>query len=183
MTASAPGAGDEFRRLMSRWPTGVSIVSAREAGRDHGLTVNALLSVALRPPTLLISLANDAETTPIVSRTRAFSVSFLASDQRPISERFASALSSEEKFLGLPILRGPSGLAWIAGAIGHAECHVVEEVPALDHRLFLGEVRSVSFGDDRSPLVFHRSGYAEAVGEGALQLPAARGDRAAARQP
>ena len=42
-----------FRRLMARWATGVSVVAAHDPAGDAGLTVNALFSVSLRPPSVL----------------------------------------------------------------------------------------------------------------------------------
>jgi flavin reductase (DIM6/NTAB) family NADH-FMN oxidoreductase RutF len=163
-----------FRRLMSRWASGVSVLTAREGTRDYGMTVNALLSVSLSPPLLLVSLSTDADTTPVVERTGCFAVSFLSAAQRSVSERFARVAPPEEKFLGIALSRGTLGPAWIDGALGGAECRVRSVTPAADHRLILGEVEGVSFGPDGSPLLFHRSGYAEASGTDTLRLPPPR---------
>ena len=172
---SEPGTDPmAFRRLMGRWPTGVAVVTARADGRDHGLTVNALLSVSLRPPTLLVSLGNEADTTPVVERSGRFAVSFLASAQRSVSERFALTLPPEEKFVGQALDRTPEGLAVLPGALARVECRVRAVVPQLDHRLVLGEVEWIDLADDSTPLLFHRSGYAEVDGEGRLRLPSPR---------
>ena len=104
-----------FRRLMGRWPTGVAVVTTRAEGRDHGLTVNALLSVSLHPPTLLVSLGNDADSTPVVERSGRFAASFLSAAQRAISERFAQTAPSAEKFRNLTVDRTPAGLAVLPG--------------------------------------------------------------------
>jgi len=169
-----PADPARFRRLMSRWASGVSVVTARDGARDYGMTVNALLSVSLSPPLLLVSLSSDADTTPVVERTARFAVSFLSSAQRAVSERFARVAPPEEKFLGVAVSRGALGPAWIDGSLGWAECRVRSVTPAADHRLIVGEVEGVGFGTDASPLVFHRSGYAEASGDGTLRLPPPR---------
>ena len=155
---------------MSRWATGVAIVTAREGSHDAGLTVNGLLSVSLAPPSLLISLTRDADTTPVIERTGAFAASFLAADQRAWSERFAKPLAAPEKFAGVPVHRGRTGAALLDDSLGAIECRVVSATPAFDHTLFLGEVVAVELGNDRTPLVFQRSGYAEADAEGRLRL-------------
>lgn len=163
-----------FRRLMSRWASGVSIVTAREGGRDYGMTVNALLSVSLDPPLLLISLSKDADTTPVIERTRTFAVSFLSADQRAISERFARAIPPEQKFQDLAVGRAVLGPSTIPGSLGHVECQVRSVTPAGDHRLIVGQAVGLDLGPDATPLVFHRSGYARAVGTDGLTLPPPR---------
>jgi flavin reductase (DIM6/NTAB) family NADH-FMN oxidoreductase RutF len=161
-----------FREWMARWPTGVCVVTAHDAGGDAGLTVNAFLSVSVRPPTVLVSLERGVDTLPVVERSRAFAVNLLAADQRALSERFARAVPSAEKFAGLPVHRGSTGAALLDGALGALECRVVSLSPAVDHLFVLGEVVRQEFGPDAPPLVFYHSGYAEPSSDGRLRLPA-----------
>jgi 3-hydroxy-9,10-secoandrosta-1,3,5(10)-triene-9,17-dione monooxygenase reductase component len=172
MTVGAPPVDSAtFRRWMARWATGVSVVTAREGDRDAGLTVNALLSVSLAPPSLLVSLTREADTTPFIERSGRFAVSFLAADQRALSERFARTDPPAEKFRDVPVHRSPGGLALLDGALGAAECRVVSKTPAYDHLLIVGEVVHQEFGRDDGPLLFFRAAYAEAEGSGSLRLP------------
>ncbi len=160
-----------FRRLMARWATGVSVVTARENGRDRGLTVNAFLSVSLEPPRILVSIATDADAWPAIQRSRAFAVSVLAAGQRGISQRFASRASPEEKFAGIDLHRGATGVALLDGTLAVFECHVEQEISAGDHVLVLGSVVALEEGVDAPPLVFYRSGYATAEPNERLRLP------------
>lgn len=148
-----------FRKLMARWPTGVSVVTARDGTIDAGLTVNAFLSVSLSPPSVLVSLTKDADTTPVIERTGLFAVNFLAVHQRPMSERFARPSPPAEKFVGLPVHRGRTGLALLDGTLGAIECRVVSSWPVYDHILLVGEVVHQESGRDAGPLVYFRSGY------------------------
>jgi flavin reductase (DIM6/NTAB) family NADH-FMN oxidoreductase RutF len=159
-----------FRALMSRWATGVSVVTARHAERDAGLTVNALLSVALAPPALLVSLSNEVDTLPLISKSGHFGVSFLAAGQRSLSERFAQTLPSEEKFRGLALHRGPKGSPLLDGAIAAVECRVRSTTPMFDHTLVVGEAVHSEVATDGAPLLYYRSGYAEAEGPDRLRL-------------
>lgn len=171
MGIPTPLDGPAFRRLMGRWATGVSVVTAREQDVDVGMTVNALLSVSLAPPSLLISLTREADTTPRIERSGRFAVNVLASDQRALSVRFAQEIPPAEKFRGLAFHRGPSGLALLDGAISALECRVVSKTPAYDHLLILGEVLHHELGRDASPLLFFRSDYATAEGPATVRLP------------
>jgi len=166
---SGPDTG-AFRTLMGRWSTGVSVVTSRDGGADAGLTVNAFLSVSLSPPSVLVSLTKDADTTPVIERTGLFAVSFLAADQRPLSERFARPVPAAEKFFGVSVHRGPNGLALLDGTLGAVECRVASSVPAYDHILLIGEVVHLEVGRETAPLLFYRSAYAEAEGPDRLHL-------------
>ena len=159
-----------FRAVMARWPTGVTIVTAQENGRDTGLTVNAFLSVSLTPPLVLVSLTHDADATPVIRRTRSFAISILAHDQREISERFAKVVAPAEKFAHLPVRRGRDGLALIDGALATLECTVVHEFDLADHHLYIGEVVQADVHRDDAPLLFYRSRYAEMTGPETVKL-------------
>lgn len=171
-----PSAVDptEFRRSISAWATGVSVVTTRDGAAVAGLTVNALLSVSLAPPTLLVSLTNDADTTPRIRRGGRFAVSVLRADQRAVSERFALAVPSAEKFQGIAVHDSPGGQPWVDGALANFECVVDHVVPAGDHTLFLGRVVAIENGADGLPLTFFRSRYGRAVGNGAVDLSGTR---------
>jgi 3-hydroxy-9,10-secoandrosta-1,3,5(10)-triene-9,17-dione monooxygenase reductase component len=166
-----------FRQLMARWATGVSVVTARDGDRDRGLTVNAFLSVSLDPPRVLVSISTDADAWPAIHHSGAFAVSVLAATQQGLSQRFASRVSPEEKFAGVDLHRGTAGVARLDGAIATFECQVDQEIPAGDHMLILGRVVAVEEGADLPPLLFYRSGYAEAEPDDLLRLPRNRSPR------
>lgn len=160
-----------FRSAMGRWATGVSVVTSSDRGQDAGLTVNALLSVSLHPPSVLVSLMHDVDTLPVVERSHAFAVNVLAADQRSLSERFARAVPAAEKFAGLPVRRGSHGLPLLEGTLATLECRLLSSTPVFDHHLLVGEVERFDLGPDRLPLLFFRSAYSEAVDPQRVRLP------------
>lgn len=174
--AGAPGTIDPatFRGAMARWSTGVSVVTTRSGDHDAGLTVNAFLSVALSPPTVLVSIAHDAEATPHLDRSGRFAIGVLRADQQELSVRFARAVASTEKFAGLPVHRGLGGVPLIDGTLATLECRVVSHLDVVDHRLYVGEVERIALGPDAPPLLFLRSQYASVEPDGRLRLPVAR---------
>lgn len=165
-----PVAPASFRAIMARWATGVSVVTSRDRGADAGLTVNALLSVALEPPSVLVSLQRDVDTLPVLRRSGVFAVSLLAADQRSLSERFAQAVPSDAKFRGVAVHRGTTGAPLLDGALAVLECRLVSATPAFDHVLVVGEVVRAEEGADTAPLLFFRGRYAEAESANRLRL-------------
>jgi flavin reductase (DIM6/NTAB) family NADH-FMN oxidoreductase RutF len=161
---------ERFRGAMGRWATGVTVVTAHAGGEDAGMTVNAFLSVALAPPSILVSLQREVETLPVLRRARRFGVSVLAAGQRELSRRFAQAISPAEKFRGVPVHRTPSGTPLLDGALLTLDCRLASEVPAFDHVLIVGEVERLEEGPEAVPLLFFRGQYGEADDDGRLRL-------------
>src|SRR5579871_4778346 len=168
MAAPAPIDPEQFRRTIARWVSGVAIVTGRHGSFDVGLTVNSIISVALRPPTLLISLSETADSTPVIERSGVFGVSLLTAAQRAVSERFARSIPSAEKFEGLAVHRGTTGVALLDGALATFECRVERTVPVADHHLEVGVVVAAEGTGDELPLTFFRSHYGEPAAPGTL---------------
>jgi flavin reductase (DIM6/NTAB) family NADH-FMN oxidoreductase RutF len=148
-----------FKALLSRFPTGVTVVTARDAaGADHGITVNAFCALSLSPPLVLICIDQAAAMHGVISSTPAFAVNILAADQEALSRRFAEP--DEGRFDGLDVVRALTGSALLSGTAAQLECTVRERHPAGDHLIVIGEVVSGAVSDaDAQPLAYHRGAY------------------------
>lgn len=149
----------EFRRLLGHFATGVSVVAAREpgTGEPHGLTVNALCSVSLEPPLVLVCVEQDSVTHGLIARSNAFSVNILATEQERLSRRFAMP-ELASKFEGVAWREEATGSPVLEDALAWLDCRLDASHVAGDHTIFIGEVVA---GDAREggPLLFYRGGY------------------------
>jgi len=163
MTTAETGFGpDIFRRVMGHFVTGVTVVSAFEGARPLGITVNALSSVSLEPPLVMVALDRRRFLTPIVRVARRYAVNILSEEQQAMSDCFAGAdvQPGRDEFCGVAWHPGPTGLPLIDGAIATLECTVVETFSAGDHDLFIGRVDSLqNAADHPMPLLYYRRRY------------------------
>jgi flavin reductase (DIM6/NTAB) family NADH-FMN oxidoreductase RutF len=168
MTQYTEGVGSfTFRRIMSSFPTGVTVVTTRGSnGEPIGLTANAVSSVSLTPPQLLVCLGRERFTSAAMRSHGAFAINFLAHEQLWIAERFASR--SDDKFAGITIAEGALSLPLIEGALATAECMVERQIEAGDHIIFIGSVRSGEAKDGK-PLMFFQSEYGTWHGKAAAE--------------
>jgi 3-hydroxy-9,10-secoandrosta-1,3,5(10)-triene-9,17-dione monooxygenase reductase component len=153
---------DTFRRLMGHFVTGVTVVSALDGDQPFGITVNALSSVSLEPPLVMVALDRRRFLTPIVRAAGRYAINVLAEDQQSLSDCFAGApvTPGREAFCGAAWHAGPSGLPLIEGAIATLECTVVETFSAGDHDLFIGRVDTLGSGPGHPmPLLYYRRRY------------------------
>ena len=147
----------EFRDACGRFPTGVCVVTSLGADGPSGMTANAVTSLSLEPPLMIVCFARTARTLAAVEHSRRFGVHFLAHDQEDVAARFASKRPEREKFDGLA-WRDEDGVPVIEGSLAWLGCELRELRPGGDHLIGIGEVVDVrhSGGD---PLVFFGGSY------------------------
>jgi 3-hydroxy-9,10-secoandrosta-1,3,5(10)-triene-9,17-dione monooxygenase reductase component len=157
---TAPSA--EFRIAMGQFATGVTVVTALDGARPQGITVNALSSVSLDPPLVMIALDRKRFIVPTIRATGRYAVNVLAEEQQWLSDCFAGAnvTPNRDAFCGASWRPGATGLPILDGAIATLECEVVDVVSFGDHDLFVASVSACSIGDaDAPPLLYHRRRY------------------------
>jgi 3-hydroxy-9,10-secoandrosta-1,3,5(10)-triene-9,17-dione monooxygenase reductase component len=160
--AAARIDSDTFRRVMGHFVTGVTVVTALDGERPFGITVNALSSVSLDPPLVMVALDRRRFLTPIVRAAGRYAVSILSEHQQALSDCFAGAPVEPGRleFCGASWHAGPTGLPLLDGAIATLECTVVETFSAGDHDLFIGHVDSLgNEAGDPMPLIYFRRRY------------------------
>jgi flavin reductase (DIM6/NTAB) family NADH-FMN oxidoreductase RutF len=145
----------DFREFMRRWPTGVAVVTTAGPSGPVGCTVNALMSLSVEPPLLLVSLGEDSRTLEAIRRTDLFGASILAAAQAELSERFANC-AREERFTGLE-LRVEHGVPLLAGAAAQMVCTVQQLEQIADHVLVVGAPVWQSVDPDRPPFLSRRT--------------------------
>jgi len=151
---------DLFRNVMSHYATGVTVVTARVGDKKHGLTVNAICSVSLDPPLLLVCVRKHTYSYKLITESQNFAVNILSLDQEMIAKRFANnTLTADERFLGVDYRSEVSGAPILEEALSWLDCKVVAAYPGGDHTIFLGEVMALERRTDMQPLLFFRSEY------------------------
>ena len=149
-----------LREVMSRFPTGVSVITIGFNGELHGMTANSVTSVSLNPPLIAVAIDNRAYTESLVRQSGHFSVNLLARDQIALSRAFSRAgTRGNELFRSVAYALGPRGDPLILGTIGQIGCRVYAGCPAGDHTLWIGAVEEAHWGDAKDPLVFYHSQY------------------------
>ena len=122
-----------------------------------GMTANAVTSLSLEPPLMIVCFALTSRTLAAVEQSRRFGVQFLSHDQEELAARFASKMPEREKFEGVA-WRERAGIPSIDGCLAWLGCELQELYPGGDHQIGMGKVVDLweVAGD---PLVFFRGDY------------------------
>jgi flavin reductase (DIM6/NTAB) family NADH-FMN oxidoreductase RutF len=150
----------DMRTVMGHFATGVCVVSTRRGdGEPVATTVNAVTSVSLEPPLLLVCLAHDSETLAAVEESGRFAVNVLAESQREHSIRFA-AKGERTKTREVDFGEHQPGIPCLPGALATIACRVSAMHRGGDHMIVIGEALSSSSAEaEDTPLLFFRGSY------------------------
>src|SRR5919205_483698 len=154
-----PVSKDEFRSAMSRFASGVTVVTTKnEANLPHGMTVSAFASLSLEPPLVLVCIDRRTSIHEMLTEGRYFAVNVLAEDQEILSRRFSSR--DADRFSGTGYTEGVTGVPVLSDVLAAIECRVVHAYPGGDHTIIVGEVERTLVSDGK-PLTYFRGGYTE----------------------
>jgi len=152
-------SGAELRALMSRFPSGVAVVTVDADGQRLGLTVGSLVALSLEPPLVAIAVSHQSAMHELLREAGGFAVSILAAGQEWLAQHFARGVPPIAMWHGVALEAGASGAPLLAGALGWLECGLQDELPVGTHTLFVGEVLRVELGEDAPPLLRSRGEY------------------------
>lgn len=147
--------GDAFRHAMARLPTGVAVVTTQGLDGPVGCTVNAVMSLSVRPPALLVSLASESRTLHQILDSGSFAINVLPWKARHLSRQFGTGLAAQ-RFAGVP-WQPKYGVPVLTAASVAVVCDVGSSVRLFDHTLVAGVV-TWTRTDEEPPTVLYASG-------------------------
>ena len=152
----------DYRRVVGRFATGVTIITTVVDGEHHAMTCNSFTSVSLDPVLVLFCAEKIARFHDPVLSAGSFAVSVLAQGQEDVSRRFAvRGRPLEDQFSGLPHTHGPvTGAVVLDGALAALECRTASTTDAGDHTVVIGEVVGLQVPNPAGdPLLYYEGRY------------------------
>lgn len=150
--------GDQFRDVMGRFASGVTVVTTSNDGRLDGFTATSFSSVSLDPPLVLVSLARDAACHRTFANGTCFAVNILAAHQSDLSVRFSTDVG--DRFEGLPYETWVTGAPVLGGVLAAIDCRLHAVHDGGDHSILVGRVERLGpVAGDAEPLLYYRGAY------------------------
>ncbi|MCX7227106.1 MAG: flavin reductase family protein [Burkholderiales bacterium] len=153
----------DYRKALSCFATGVTVVTTHWAGQDWGITCNSLDSVSLEPRLVLWSIRRASHSLQAFTQAGNFTISVLAESQQALARQFATG-SMTERFAGAPVLRQPGGGLRLDGCAAWFDCQLHQLIEAGDHSILLGEVTDFGW-DDTPALAFWHSRFGQILSQ------------------
>ncbi|MBK8007707.1 MAG: flavin reductase [Rhizobiales bacterium] len=121
MTADQSISSDVFKQSMRLLAGGVCILATNSEGEWCGMTITAVCSLTVDPPSLVACVNRNTGTHQIMSRTKRMSINVLSNDQTDMAELFASST-----------VRGGRGSRAISGSRWRWGSALVDALAVLD---------------------------------------------------
>lgn len=133
---------DDYRGIMSRLVSGVSVVAARYRNLDLAMTATSLVSVSLDPPTVLFTVHEDARLAEAVETDTPWAVSILGPGGLPAADWLASpGRPAINQLSSVPHTHGEiSNAAILDAASAWLECRTSWVKAAGSHLVVVGRV-------------------------------------------
>jgi flavin reductase (DIM6/NTAB) family NADH-FMN oxidoreductase RutF len=151
-----------FRRVASRFTTGICVVATRHQDVDHAMTVSAFNSVSLDPLLVLVCVEKITRFYEAVLGSGLWAVSMLSDDAQDVARWFAEkARPTGGQMAAYAHHAGPvTGMPVLDQAMAVIECRTHAVYDGGDHDIVLGEVVGLwSDPTPRRPLLYFEGGY------------------------
>lgn len=155
-TASHSVEPAHFRHVVGHLASGVTVITTELDGKRHGMTASSVTSLSLEPPMMVACLNRAVPTAEAVEAAGKYVVNILGQGQGELANQFAAP--SPDKFRGVDVRVGSTGLPLLGDALAHIECEVSETVVGGTHLIFVGRVVSATAADGQ-PLTYFRGGF------------------------
>lgn len=156
---SPTATADRFKQALRRVASTVTVITAHDGARHHGMTATAVMSVSIEPPALVICINQRTLLHDILISAERFCVNVLDEAHIPISAAFSGAKTPEQRFAEGAWTYEPDGLGILADAQASIICKKTITVPHGTHSLFIGEVQNVRFKERPAPLIYLNAAY------------------------
>jgi len=149
---------DEFRSVLGRFASGVTVLTTRTGDMDVGMTVSSFCSLSLKPPLVLACVDKTADLHHLLRGQRVV-FNILSASQAALSRRFSEE-EGTRRFHGVGFHRDRHGIAVLDDVLAWIDGEIIEQHDGGDHSIFIAQVDGASSNDLR-PLLYYRGGYAE----------------------
>lgn len=144
------------RRIMGCFATGVTVVTTLHDGAPWGMTANAVTSLSLDPPLVLVAVGLGSRTHGYLREAGFFAVNILSAQQESLSTSFA--MDGTSGFAQLELKTAATGAPILVDALGYVDCRIADKLRGGDHDIYVGEILAGEHRDDE-PLVFFGGKY------------------------
>ena len=145
-----------FKKALSKFTTGVTIVCVNEKDKIYAKTVNSFNSLSLNPPLVLFSLGNYSSSIKTYLKSDFLTINILSKKQKDISNYYSKKNPVVKK---IDFFEGKNNSSLIKGCVANLECKLTDKIKKGDHIIFICKVVNIYINDKIKPLSYYNSKY------------------------
>ncbi len=145
-----------FKKSLSKFATGITIVTINKNGNYIGKTVNSFSSLSLKPHLVLFSLDKKSSSIKDYKNSSNIGINILSKKQVKISEYFSQ---KKVKWNLKNYFITKNNIPMIQNCIANFNCKKIEIINSGDHIIFICKVIEVKIDEKHKPLIYFNSKY------------------------
>ena len=149
--------GNEYRKVLGRYPTGVTLVTSLTHEGPQAMVIGSFVSVSLEPPLVGFLPGKESNTWQKMKDENKFCVNVLSDEQEDVANEFFRKENDPWEVISWHMTN--QGLPSIDGCLASIDCSVFDVVEAGDHWFVIGEVLGTEVLETGSPLLFLGGSY------------------------
>jgi flavin reductase (DIM6/NTAB) family NADH-FMN oxidoreductase RutF len=145
-----------FKLAMSKFATGVTVISINKNHEFIGKTVNSFAALSLDPPLVLFSLDKKSTSLRDFKKSSFLGINFLSKNQKNLSKYFSTKKPSW-KDISYVLSKNKTPL--IKHCVTNIDCKIVKLINQGDHTIFICEICFVNIDEKKKPLIYVSTKY------------------------
>ena len=145
-----------FKKALSKFSTGVTIISINYNNNFLGKTVNSFASLSLKPPLVLFSLDKKSTSLKKYMKSSNIGISILAKNQKRLSKIFAN---KNKNWNLAKYFLSKNNIPMIEKSLVNLLCKKNKTLANGDHIIFICEVKEVLINERLKPLIYVNNKY------------------------
>ena len=146
----------KFKKSLSKFVTGITIITINSKGEYFGKTVNSFASLSLNPPLVLFSLDKKSSSLKKFLNSKYIGINILSKKQKKISEFFSHKKNSWGK---TDFYLNKDGVPLIKNSLVNLSCKNYKTLPSGDHIIFICKIVDTKINTSLKPLIYYNNKY------------------------
>ena len=141
-----------FKKSLSKFTTGVTIITINKDGVMLGKTVNSFAALSLKPPLVLFSLDKKSSSIEKYLNAKNIGINLLSNKQKNISKYFSLKNSSwnNTKYIATK----KNSIPMIKDCVANFYSKKYKVIKTGDHLLFICKILEVQIDNTKKPLIY-----------------------------
>ncbi|MBB3143666.1 flavin reductase (DIM6/NTAB) family NADH-FMN oxidoreductase RutF [Phyllobacterium trifolii] len=152
---------DLFKDSMRHLAAAVSVITVGRGADRTGFTSTSVSSLAIDPPSVIVSINRASSSWPVLQRHGSFCVNMLAHDQRHVADSFSGRNGQKgvERYQGADWRELSTGTMALVNALAVLDCELDDAIERHSHGILIGRVRAVTLRHNAEPLIYWHGAY------------------------
>jgi len=145
-----------FKEAISKYATGIAIITININEKFIGKTVNSFTSLSLNPPLVLFSLDKKSSSLKNYKESPNLGINILARNQKDISDYFSKR---KPIWTNTKYFLSKNNIPMIKECVVNIDCKKIKTISQGDHIIFICKVNEILINNIDKPLIYFNSLY------------------------